>query len=103
MRITLSRPRKPGAYLPCHSVNPTRARGKKRMSKMPMDEQVRIAQIHAIYRNTVPGNITTLITVFLLTCGLVYLDAATRTQATVFLSIMLLQSTARFALMYAFL
>lgn len=73
------------------------------MSKMPIAEQVRIAQIRAIYRNSVPGNITTLISVFLLTCGLVYLDAATRTQATVFLSIMLVQATARFALMHAFL
>jgi signal transduction histidine kinase/CheY-like chemotaxis protein len=73
------------------------------MSKRPIAEQVRIAQIRAIYRNSVPGNITTLISVFLLTCGLVYLDAATRTQAAVFLSIMLVQSMARLALMHAFL
>jgi two-component system, sensor histidine kinase len=73
------------------------------MLKMLSTEGVRIEQIRAIYRNSVPGNITTLITVLVLTCGLAYLDATTRTQAAVFLSFMLVQATARFGLMYAYL
>jgi signal transduction histidine kinase/CheY-like chemotaxis protein len=66
-------------------------------------DPVRIEQIRAIYRNSVPGNITTLISVSVLTCGLAYVDGATRTQAAVFLSIMLAQTSARLTLMRAYL
>jgi signal transduction histidine kinase/CheY-like chemotaxis protein len=72
-------------------------------SKKRTTDPVRIEQIRAIYRNSVPGNITTLISVSVLTCGLAYVDGATRVQAAVFLSIMLLQTSARLTLMRAYL
>src|SRR4029078_9769875 len=58
-------------------------------------EQVRVEQIRAIYRNSTPGTVTTLITVTVLTIGLVFIDAAARTKATIFIAIMFLQSGLR--------
>lgn len=68
------------------------------MSNAGMSEQIRIEQIRSIYRTTAPGTLTTLVTVFVLTGGLVYIDAASRSRAIVFLTIMFTQSVARLVL-----
>jgi signal transduction histidine kinase/CheY-like chemotaxis protein len=69
----------------------------------PLDnERLRIEQVQAIYRTTAPGTLTTLVTVFVLTIGLVYIDAATRSRAVIFLSVMFVQSVARLGLYHAF-
>jgi signal transduction histidine kinase/ActR/RegA family two-component response regulator len=65
-------------------------------------EQVRVEQIRSIYRNTAPGNVTTLVTVFVLTGGLVYIDGATPLAASVFLSIMFVQTALRLLLIRAY-
>ena len=65
-------------------------------------EQLRLEQIRAVYRTTAPGTFTTLVSVFILTCGLVYIDATTRWHATIFLSIMFVQSVARLGLYHTF-
>jgi signal transduction histidine kinase/CheY-like chemotaxis protein len=63
-----------------------------------MGEQIRMEQIRSVYSTTAPGTLTTLVTVFVLTGGLVYIDAATRSQAIVFLTVMFVQSAARLTL-----
>ena len=68
------------------------------MTAAGMGEQIRIEQIRSVYSTTAPGTLTTLITVFVLTGGLVYIDAATRSRAIVFLTIMFVQSAARLSL-----
>jgi signal transduction histidine kinase/CheY-like chemotaxis protein len=70
------------------------------MTKMLTGDQIRIEQIRSIYSNSAPGGVTTLITVFVLTIGLVYIDAASRSKATIFLAIMFAQSAARLLLYY---
>jgi signal transduction histidine kinase/CheY-like chemotaxis protein len=65
-------------------------------------EQLRLEQIRAVYRTTAPGTFTTLVSVFVLTCGLVYIDATTRLRAIIFLSIMFVQSVARLTLYHTF-
>lgn len=72
------------------------------MTETISTEQLRLEQIRAIYRTTAPGTLTTLISVFVLTCGLVYIDATTRLRAIIFLSIMFVQSVARLGLYHAF-
>jgi len=67
------------------------------------EDAVRIEQVRSIYRTAIPGITTTLFTVFVLTCGLVYMDATTQTRAIVFLSIMFVQSIARLAMFRAYL
>jgi two-component system, sensor histidine kinase len=67
------------------------------------EDAVRIEQVRSIYRTAVPGITTTLFTVFVLTCGLVYMDTASQPRAIVFLSIMFVQSAARLALFRAYL
>ena len=67
------------------------------------DDAVRIEQIRSIYRTSIPGTVGTLVAVFVLTGGLAYMDATTRAKATVFLSIMLLQTTVRMFLYRAYL
>jgi signal transduction histidine kinase/CheY-like chemotaxis protein len=68
---------------------------------MHAGEQVRVEQIRAIYRNSTPGTVTTLITVTVLTIGLVYIDAAARTKAMIFIAIMFVQTGMRLYLYYA--
>jgi signal transduction histidine kinase/CheY-like chemotaxis protein len=68
------------------------------MNNAGVSEQIRIEQIRSIYRTTGPGTLTTLVTVFVLTGGLVYIDAASRSRAIVFLTIMFMQSVARLVL-----
>ena len=65
------------------------------MTRTDPDEQIRFEQIKAIYTNSQPGVITTLITVTVLTGAMVLIDAAPRSSALVFLSIMWVQSLAR--------
>jgi two-component system, sensor histidine kinase len=72
------------------------------MTRMHTGEQIRLEQIRAIYRNSAPGTLTTLITVAVLTAGLVYIDAAARSKATIFIAVMFLQTSARLALYYAY-
>ncbi len=72
------------------------------MTTMQAGEQVRIEQIRSIYRNSAPGTITTLITVTVLTVGLVYMDAAARSRATIFVAAMFVQTFARLYLYYAY-
>jgi signal transduction histidine kinase len=72
------------------------------MAKMHTLEQIRIEQIRSIYRNSTPGTLTTLITVFVLTVGLVYIDAAAKPRAQIFLVIMFVQSAVRLALYRAY-
>jgi two-component system, sensor histidine kinase len=74
---------------------------RRQMTKTLPGDQVRIEQIRSIYSNSAPGGVTTLITVFVLTIGLVYIDAAARPKATIFLVIMFGQSAARLLLYYA--
>jgi signal transduction histidine kinase/ActR/RegA family two-component response regulator len=69
---------------------------------MHTGEQIRLEQIRAIYRNSAPGTVTTLITVAVLTAGLVYIDAAARSKSTIFIAVMFLQTSARLALYYAY-
>jgi signal transduction histidine kinase/CheY-like chemotaxis protein len=66
-------------------------------------DQVRIEQVRSIFRTGAPGVLTTLISVFVLTLGLVHIDAATRPRAIIFLTIMLAQSGARLLLYRAYL
>ena len=68
------------------------------MTAAGMGEQIRIEQIRSVYSTSAPGTLTTLVTVFVLTGGLVYIDAATRSRAIVFLTIMFVQSAARLIL-----
>ena len=72
------------------------------MNRAGTGDQIRIEQIRSIYRTTTPGTLTTLISVFVLTAGLVYLDPAIRSRATVFLTIMFAQSIARLGLYQAY-
>jgi signal transduction histidine kinase/CheY-like chemotaxis protein len=72
------------------------------MSEPVSNEQLRIEQIRSIYRTTAPGTFTTLVSVFVLTFGLVYLDATTRSRAVIFLAIMFVQSVARLILYHVF-
>lgn len=60
-----------------------------------IDDQIRIEQIRSIYRTGKPGLVTTLVAVFVLTAGLVYIDAASASRAVIFLTIMLVQTTWR--------
>jgi two-component system, sensor histidine kinase len=57
-----------------------------------IDDPIRIEQIRSIYRTGKPGLVTTLVAVFVLTAGLVYIDAASTFRAAVFLSVMILQT-----------
>src|SRR5438309_12040883 len=72
------------------------------MNRAGTGDQIRIEQIRSIYRTTTPGTLTTLISVFVLTAGLVYLDPAVRSRAIVFLTIMFVQSIARLCLYHAY-
>ena len=72
------------------------------MNRAGTGDQIRIEQIRSIYRTTTPGTLTTLVTVFVLTAGLVYLDPAIRSRASVFLTIMFVQSIARLGLYHAY-
>lgn len=72
------------------------------MSEAVSNDQLRVEQVRAIYRTTAPGTLTTLVSVFVLTLGLVYLDATTRPRALTFLSIMFVQSVARLTLYRVF-
>ena len=65
-------------------------------------EQIRIEQVRSIYRNSTPGTTATLVAVFVLTCGLVYIDAASRPKAAIFLAIMLVQTAVRLLLYRAY-
>src|SRR5262245_42199704 len=65
-------------------------------------EQLRIEQIRAIYRNSVPGDLTILVAVVLLMSGLAYIHAATPRQHTLFLLMVLVQAAGRLALMHAY-
>src|SRR3954452_11886337 len=73
------------------------------MNKARSDDQIRIEQIRSIYRTSAPGVLTTLVSVFVLTVGLIHIDAATRPRASIFLSIMFVQSIARLLLYRAYL
>lgn len=68
------------------------------MTEEVSHEQLRLEQIRAIYRTTAPGTLSTLVSVFILTLLIVYLDATTRFRAIVFLAVMLVQSVARLTL-----
>jgi hypothetical protein len=72
------------------------------MTRADTGDQIRLEQIRSIYRTTTPGTLTTLITVFVLTAGLVYLDPAIRSRAIVFLTAMFVQSSARLGLYHAY-
>jgi signal transduction histidine kinase/CheY-like chemotaxis protein len=65
--------------------------------------QIRIEQIRSIYRTTGPGTFSTLVTVFMLTGGMIYIGAATWSRAGVFLAVMFIQAVARLALIHRFL
>jgi signal transduction histidine kinase/CheY-like chemotaxis protein len=65
------------------------------------NERVRLEQIRAIYKNTPPGTATTFVTVAVLTAGLVYIDAAVRGNAAIFMTVMFVQTAARLLLMRA--
>src|SRR5689334_15877608 len=65
-------------------------------------EQIRIEQVRSAYRNSAPGTLTTLITMFVLTGGLIYIDAAAKSRAAIFLAVMFVQSAARLVLYRAY-
>jgi two-component system, sensor histidine kinase len=65
------------------------------MNTTRTEDPIYIEQIKSIYRTSGPGLITTYITVFILTCGLVRIDAASSTRAMVFLTVMSVQTIAR--------
>jgi two-component system, sensor histidine kinase len=69
------------------------------ISSTPFADQVGREQIRTIFHNSAPGLITTLVTVFVLTLGLIRIDATTLSRGVVFLAIMLAQSSFRL-LMY---
>ncbi len=73
------------------------------MNTTRSEDQIRTEQVRSIYRTGAPGILTTLISVFVLTAGLVHIDAATRPRAIVFLSAMLVQACARLLLYRAYL
>jgi signal transduction histidine kinase/CheY-like chemotaxis protein len=72
------------------------------MAKMHTSDQIRIEQIRSVYRNSTPGTLTTLITIFVLTGGLVHIDAAAKARAEIFLAVMFVQSFIRLALYRAY-
>ena len=65
------------------------------MTRTQAGDQIGIEQTRSIYRNSTPGTITTLVTVTVLTGGLVYIDAASRTRAAVFIAAMFVQTLTR--------
>jgi len=68
------------------------------MNTQHAQEQLRIEQIRSVFRTGAPGVLTTLISVFVLTLGLVRIDAATGPRALIFLTVMFVQSTSRLLL-----
>lgn len=65
-------------------------------------EPIRVEQIRAVFRTSAPGIITTFITVTVLTGGLVFIDAAARSKAMIFLAVMFAQTAARLFLTRAY-
>jgi len=65
-------------------------------------ERIRREQIRTIYNNTPPGMVTTLITVVVLTVGLVYIDAAVRFNAAIFVAAMCVQTAGRMYLYHRY-
>jgi len=68
-------------------------------SSTPFADQIGREQIRTIFHNSAPGLVTTLVTVFILTFGLIRIDATTLSRGGVFMAIMLAQSSLRL-LMY---
>src|SRR5579862_1154515 len=66
-------------------------------------EQLRIEQIRSVFRTGGPGVLMTLISVFVLTLGLIRIDAATAPRALIFLAVMFVQSAARLLFYRTFL
>src|SRR5512142_2622916 len=66
---------------------------------MRFEDHVGRELVRTIFHNSAPGLTTTLITVFVLTLGLIRIDATTLSRGAVFLAIMLTQSSLRL-LMY---
>jgi signal transduction histidine kinase/ActR/RegA family two-component response regulator len=73
------------------------------MNKTRSEDQIRVEQIRSIYRTSFPGIVTTLVSVFVLTGGLIHIDAATGPRAFVVLTIMFVQSSVRLLLYRAYL
>ena len=69
------------------------------ISSTPFADQIGREQIRTIFHNSAPGLITTLVTVFVLTFGLIRIDATTLSRGVVFMGVMLAQSSFRL-LMY---
>ncbi|MEJ1965363.1 MAG: hybrid sensor histidine kinase/response regulator [Gammaproteobacteria bacterium] len=72
------------------------------MTTTPVSDPIRIEQIRSIYRNSPPGNITTFITVTVLTGGLVFINAAALYKAMVFIAAMFVQTSARLSIFYLY-
>jgi signal transduction histidine kinase/CheY-like chemotaxis protein len=72
------------------------------MTRKDAAEQIRTEQIKAIFHNSPPGLVTTLITVTVLTGAMVFIEAASRTTAVVFLGAMWVQTLGRLALVHAY-
>jgi signal transduction histidine kinase/CheY-like chemotaxis protein len=68
-------------------------------SSTPFADQIGREQIRTIFHNSAPGLVTTLVTVFILTFGLIRIDATTLSRGVVFMGTMLAQSSLRL-LMY---
>lgn len=72
------------------------------MNTLRVPDKVRIEQIRSVFKTGAPGVFTTLISVFVLTLGLVRIDAATGPRALIFLTVMFVQSTSRLLLYRAY-
>src|SRR5689334_14556890 len=73
------------------------------MTDTHFEDQVGREQVRSIFRNSAPGLTTTLVTVFVLTLGLIHIDATTGPRGVVFLAIMLAQSSLRLLMYRAYL
>jgi signal transduction histidine kinase/CheY-like chemotaxis protein len=71
------------------------------MSSLPIDV-IRSEQIKSAYTNTTPGMVATWLAVTVLTIGLVYIDVAVKTRATIFLIVMFGHTAARVVLFRAY-
>lgn len=65
-------------------------------------DQIRYEQIKSVFRTSMPGIVTTLITVTVLIGAMVLIDAASRTKALVVIAVMWVQSAARLYLLHAY-
>jgi signal transduction histidine kinase/CheY-like chemotaxis protein len=72
------------------------------MNTLRFPDSIRIEQIRSVFRTGAPGVFTTLISVFVLTLGLVHIDAASGSKAAIFLTVMFVQSTSRMLLYRAY-